>query len=86
MAGAAGKYMGWGIAGFVPIANRWFMFPPKSAGIHSEAGSRPHYKIRFTGGLGVGSITELSGVWGSHKEIGNGRALFEFALAKEQQP
>jgi hypothetical protein len=78
---------GRGLAGFAPITNQWVY-------VFAELGNNRFWKqeaghtIRFdpTGGLGIGSITEISGVWGSRKPIARGSNPFEFAVAKEQHP
>jgi len=82
------QFHGRGIVGFTPVAGQWVY-------VFAQVGRNPYWKqeagstFRFdpTGALGtLGSSTEISGVWGSRNSIAQGPDLFEFAVARRQQP
>ena len=78
---------GRGIAGFAPIAGQWvYIFA--NVGLNRFWKQEAGREFRFdpTGALGAGSITEISGVWGSRAIIVPGADFFEFAVARRQEP
>jgi hypothetical protein len=78
---------GRGIIGFVPVAGKWiyaFAQVGRNPFWKTEAGST--FRFDPTGGLGIGTTTDISGIWGSRNPMSDGPDPFEFANARRQEP